>query len=95
MINFRKEIVRVKKFSIEEGEFYLKDLSSAQVKLISEDIEDPEEVMFYFVDSMLCDEKGKLQNLSKEELEALPRTVLEDIVKSIQEMALGKKKANG
>ncbi len=98
MIDFRKKITRIKKYSVEEGDFYLKVLSSAEIKKVYSDNEDNEKessiesIMKNLIDISLCDEKGDLILLTIEELEELPRSLVKDIADALQNM-LGEKKS--
>lgn len=104
MINL-KDIKRVKEFKIEEGAFYLLDISTAKKIEISrgfdikdtmtamEQMEVVGEQMITYIDNMLCDKKGELLNYSKDDLESLPGTVFTDISEAVQSLLFGQKKS--
>ena len=69
MIDFKNVKRRIKKHTVEEGDFYLKDISSAEGKVIADKAgDDAEKSMGAFLRALMCDESGKLLNLSDEDL---------------------------
>ena len=100
MIDFNKPITRIHKFTLKEGDFYLKDVSSAQCKDFSDKTgldDDKEgslaEFLTLLFDNMICDENGVLLNLSKDKLSLLPKSLVRDITEKITEIVLGEKKS--
>lgn len=100
MIDFNniKKVVRVKKYKIEEGEFFLLDLSSAQISRLSESENkkkkpDTEKIFMALTKAMICDEKGNLLNLDLEVFEDMPKSMLTEIMLEVQSLILGEKKS--
>ena len=98
MINFKQADGlkrRVRKVTVEEGDFFLRDMSSTERKAAIKDIDesDGNAVMVKMVDCFLCNEKGKLENLTEEQLEEIPTQLLQDIFKAIQGVMTGEKKS--
>jgi len=94
MIDFKNVKRRVKKFTVEEGDFYLKDISSAEGKEIAESAGDDENlIMGSFLRALMCDDKGELLNLSDDDLTNIPVGLLQDIMKAVQKVMYGEKKS--
>jgi len=100
MIDFNniKKVVRVKKYKIEEGEFFLLDLSSAQISRLSDSEykkkkPDMEKIFKALTSAMICDEKGNLLNLDLEVFEDMPKSMLAEIMLEVQALILGEKKS--
>jgi len=98
MINFKKADGlkrRVRKVTVEEGDFFLRDMSSTERKAAIKDIDesDGNAVMVKMVECFLCNEKGKLENLTEEQLEEIPTQLLQDIFEAIQGVMTGEKKS--
>jgi len=86
---------RVTKHTVEEGDFYIRDMSAKERKEASKDIDenDVEAIMDKMIECYLCDDKGKLLNLSEEQLAGIPSGLLADVLKAIQGALLGEKKS--
>jgi hypothetical protein len=98
MIDFKKADGlkrRVRKFTVEEGDFFIRDMSTTERKAAMKDVDesDGNAVMVKMVDCFLCDEKGKLENLTEEQLEEIPTQLLQDIFEAIQGAMTGEKKS--
>ena len=98
MINFKQADGlkrRVRKVTVEEGDFFLRDMSSTERKAAIKDIDesDGNAVMVKMVECFLCNEKGKLENLTEEQLEEIPTQLLQDIFEAIQGVMTGEKKS--
>jgi hypothetical protein len=97
MIDFKKLVV-VKTLTLEQGDVHFLDLSAAKIKsLTAPELKkkkpDVEKMLLAFLDSMLCDEKGALCNLSKEDYENMPRSVFQELALFAQSLAMGEKKS--
>lgn len=97
MINF-KNIVVIKTLSLEQGDVYFLDLSSAKIKEITSKESkkknpDQEKIILDLLGAMLCNEKGKLLNLTREDFEGMPRSIFQDIAQFCQSLVMGEKKS--
>ncbi len=100
MIDFNniQNIIRVKKFELEEGEFFLRDLSSAEIAKISDSENkkkkpDMEKIFMSLTSAMMCNEKGDLLNLSKATFEKMPKSMLVEILSEVKNLISGQKKS--
>jgi hypothetical protein len=94
MIDFKNVKRRIKKHTVEEGDFYLKDISSAEGKAIAEKAGDEvDNQMACFLQALMCDESGKLLKLSTDELAGIPVGLLQDIMKAVMAIMYGEKKS--
>ena len=98
MINFKQADGlkrRVRKVTVDEGDFFLRDMSTTERKAAMKDVDesDGNAVMVKMVDCFLCDEKGKLENLTEAQLEEIPTQLLQDIFEAIQGAMTGEKKS--
>jgi len=94
MIDFKNVKRRIKKHTVEEGDFYLKDISSAEGKRIAEKSGDKIDVqMAAFLQALMCDKEGKLLELSTDELAGIPVGLLQDIMKALSVIMYGEKKS--
>jgi hypothetical protein len=86
---------RITKHSVNEGDFYTLSISALEKeKLYDENKKKPEEEMIVIVlGKVLCDESGKLQNLSLEEFKKLPDALFKDIVNACLGQVTGEKKS--
>jgi hypothetical protein len=97
MINF-KSLKVIKKLSLDQGDIYFLDLSTASIKRLTESElkkkkPDQEKLILVLLGAMLCDEKGKLLNLSIEDYEEMPKSIFVEIVNFSQSLAMGEKKS--
>lgn len=98
MIDFKKADGlkrRVTKFTVEEGDFFIRDMSSTErIKAVDDiDESDGEAVMMKMIECYLCDEDGKLLKLSEDEVKDIPGGLLQDVFKAIQGALMGEKKS--
>ena len=95
MIDFTKEIVRrVKKHTVEEGDFYLRDITSKEGKEIAEKAGDkPDQQVAAFLQAMMSDDKGALLNLTDSQLSKVPVGLMQDVVKAVTALVHGEKKS--
>ena len=98
MIDFNKinEIPRrIKKHTVKEGDFYTVSMTSLEKENIYKDNKDKseEDMVVIVIGKVLCDETGKLSNLSLKQLKSLPDALFEDIVKACMGMVVGEKKS--
>jgi hypothetical protein len=100
MIDFNniKKIVRIRKLELEEGEVFLRDLSSAEIARLSDSEykkkkPDMEKIFKSLLSAMMCDEKGKLLNLEMEVFENMPKSMLAEIMLEVQSIITGEKKS--
>jgi len=100
MIDFNNinKIVRVRKFEIEEGEFFLRDLSSAEIARVSASENkkkkpDMEKIFLALTKAMICDEKGALLNLDMDTFEAMPKSMLVEMMTAVKSLVAGEKKS--
>ena len=98
MINFKQADGlkrRVRKVTVEEGDFFLRDMSTTEMKDAAKgvDEEDLEAMMVTMIGCFLCDEKGKLENLTEDQLKEIPKQLLQDIFEAIQGAMTGEKKS--
>jgi|TARA_R110002167_G_scaffold361826_1_gene580461 hypothetical protein len=97
MINF-KNLVVIKTLHLDQGDLYFLDQSSANIKRLTEAESkkkkpNPEKIILSLLDAMLCDAKGKLLNLTREDFEEMPRSVFQEIALFCQSLAMGEKKS--
>lgn len=98
MINFKQADGlkrRVTKIKVVEGEFFIRDMSSTERKEAVKDVDesDTEAVMVTMIACYLCDEDGKLENLTKKQIQDIPSKLLENIFEAIQGAMTGEKKS--
>lgn len=98
MINFNDpaKLVRIDKYTIKEGDFYLLSISSKQASKIADKIQgmsNNDDIAVYVIDSLLCDENGNLLKLGKSKIESLSIGMLTDIATKCRETILGEKKS--
>lgn len=97
MINFKNLIV-IKTLSLEQGDIHFLDLSTTSIKRLTEAENkkkkpDIEKVILSLLAAMVCDDKGKLLNLSKEDYEEMPRSVFQEMAIFCQTLVMGEKKS--
>ena len=93
MIDFRNVKRRIKKHTVEEGEFFLRDISTAEGKKIADDAgEDPEKLLAAFLQALMCDEKGELLNYSIDDLTNFGSMLLQDVMAAVMVIIHGEKK---
>ena len=94
MIDFRNVKRRIKKHTVEEGEFFLRDISSAEGKKIADKAgEDPEKILADFLQALMCDEQGEPLNLSVDELKNVGGSLLQDVMAAVMVIIHGEKKS--
>ncbi len=94
MIDFKNVKRRIKKHTVEEGDFYLRDISSAEGKVIADKAgDDTEKAMGAFLRALMCDESGELLKLSDKNLSEIPVGLLQDIMQAVQSLMYGEKKS--
>ena len=95
MIDFTKPIKRrVKKETVEEGDYCLRDISSKEGKVIAKEAgEKPDEQVAAFLQALMCDKQGELLNLTEDQLSDIPVGLLKDIVKTVTAIIYGEKKS--
>tara|TARA_B110000908_G_C10247025_1_gene449476 strand:+ start:1336 stop:1620 length:285 start_codon:yes stop_codon:yes gene_type:complete len=94
MIDFRNVKRRIKKHTVEEGEFFLRDISSAEAKDLAEGAgDDAEKIIAVFLQALMCDEKGELLNLSLDDLKNVGSGLLKDVVTAVMAIIHGEKKS--
>lgn len=98
MIDFKnaKSISRrVTKHTVEEGDFYTCSITALEKEdVYNKNESKPEEVLMVEVLKLiLCDEDGKLLDLSLEDLKNLPDALFQDIVSAAMGNVLGEKKS--
>lgn len=94
MIDFRNTKRRIKKFEVEEGEFFLRDISSKEGKEISKKAgKKDDQQLAAFLKALMCDEKGELLNLTDDELTEIGIGLMQDVVKAVSAVIHGEKKS--
>ena len=98
MINFKQADGlkrRVRKFTVEEGDFFIRDMSTTERKEAVKGVDesDSEAVMVKMIACYLCDEDGKLENLTEKQVREIPTQLLQDIFEAIQGAMTGEKKS--
>ncbi len=98
MIDFKKADGlkrRVRKFTVEEGDFFIRDMSTTERKEASKDVDESDDnaMMVKMIDCFLCEEKGKLENLTEKQIKDIPTQLLQDIFEAIQGALVGEKKS--
>ena len=94
MIDFRNVKRRVKKFEVEEGEFFLRDITSKEGKEIAEKAgKRVDKQLAAFLQALMCDEKGELLNLSDDELTEVPVGLMQDVTAAVSALVHGEKKS--
>lgn len=94
MIDFTQVKRRVKKHTVEEGDFFLRDISSKEGKAIAEKAgESADQQVAAFLQALMCDEDGKLLELSQDQLSDIPVGLLKDVVKAVTAIVYGEKKS--
>jgi hypothetical protein len=70
-------------------------MSTTEMKEATKDVDegDMEAMMVTMVGCFLCNEKGKLENLTEEQLKDIPKQLLQDIFEAIQGAMTGEKKS--
>lgn len=86
---------RVRKFTVEEGDFFICDMSTTERKEAVKDVDesDADAVMVKMIACYLCDDKGKLLNLTEKQVKEIPTQLLQDIFEAIQGAMTGEKKS--
>ena len=86
---------RVTKYTVEEGDFYIRDMTTTErfkaVETIDES--DGDAVMVKMIECYLCDDKGKLLKLSEDQIKDIPANLLKDVFNAIQGALTGEKKS--
>jgi hypothetical protein len=94
MIDFRNVKRRIKKHTVEEGDFYLRDISTAEGKQIADQAGDKlDEQIAAFLQALMCDEKGELLNLSIDDLQDIGGSLLHDVMAAVEAIIHGEKKS--
>jgi len=94
MIDFLNVKRRVTKHTVQEGEFFLLDISSAEGKVIAEGAGDnAEKIMASFLRALMCDKEGKLLNYTDEQLTQIGTSLLRDVTKAVFSIVYGEKKS--
>jgi len=98
MINFKQADGlkrRVRKFTVEEGDFFIRDMSTTERLAATKDVDksDGDAVMVKMLECYLCDDKGKLLSLTEEQIREIPTQLLQDIFEAIQGAMTGEKKS--
>jgi hypothetical protein len=94
MIDFTKVKRRVKKHTVEEGDFYLRDISSKEGKDIAKKAGKKVDLQVAaFLRSMMCDEKGELLNYTDDQLSEIPVSLMQDVVAAVTALVYGEKKS--
>ena len=94
MIDFKNVKRRIKKHTVEEGEFFLRDISTAEGKRIADDAGDKlDEQVAAFLQALMCDEQGELLNLSIDDLQNIGGSLLQDVMAAVMAIIHGEKKS--
>jgi len=94
MIDFRNVKRRVKKHTVEEGEFFLRDITSKEGKEIAEKAgKRVDKQLAAFLQALMCDDKGELLNLSDDELTEVPVGLMQDVTAAVSALVHGEKKS--
>jgi len=97
MINF-KTLKVIKKLSLEQGDVYFLDQSSASIKNLTESESkkknpNQEKIILDLLGAMLCDKDGNLLNLTREDFEEMPRSIFQEIALFCESLVIGEKKS--
>ena len=94
MIDFTKVKRRIKKHTVEEGDFYLLDISSKEGKDIAKKAGKREDQQLAaFLQALMCDDKGVLLKLTDAQLSEIPIGLMQDVVKAVSALVHGEKKS--
>lgn len=93
--NIKKIKRRIKKHTVEEGDFYLLDKTTAEFKEIHKSVgtDDIEAFVKAIMDACLCDDKGKLLHLIDDDYQNIGKGLLQDIFMAVQTLTTGEKKS--
>lgn len=94
MIDFTKVKRRIKKHTVEEGDFYLVDISSKEGKDIAKKAgKRVDQQLAAFFRAMMCDDKGNLFNYTDDQLADIPIGLLQDVTAAVSALVYGEKKS--
>ena len=93
MTNF-KNLTIIHKCSYKGNDYFLHEKSQKDFEEVQEKAgDDGEKLMLEMWAMMLCDEKGKLQNLSADDISDIPTGFRKDICDNMLALATGQKKS--